>query len=112
MKSQHIAGAAAVFCLCLALLFHEVSWGQKPPPPVPPNPQAPVLAPLLPAGAQRGSSITLTLTGSNLAGPTGILSSFPCEVSIPTDNKNGTDNSKLQVTLKIPADAPLGYHSL
>src|SRR5581483_2580238 len=85
---------------------------QKPPPPVKPNPQAPVLNMPAPLGMQRGTSLELTLTGTNLADPTGVLISFPAMVTIPTDNKNGLDNTKLRVRLEVPADAPLGYHTL
>src|SRR5262245_37044818 len=82
------------------------------PPPVKPNPLAPVLNPVAPLGLQRGTSAEITLTGANLAGPTGLLVSFPAKVTIPDDNKNGQDNAKLRVRLDVPADAPLGYHSL
>ncbi len=88
------------------------SWAQKPPPPVPANPQAPVLGLPLPLGMQRGTTLELTLTGGNLAGPTGVLASFPAKITIPTDNKNGQDNAKLRVRLEVPADAPVGYHAL
>src|SRR5581483_1364666 len=30
----------------------------------------------------------------------------------PTNDKNGEDNAKLRVRLEVPADAPLGYHTL
>jgi hypothetical protein len=81
-------------------------------PPVKPNPQAPVLAMPAPLGMQRGTTLELTLTGTNLAGPTGLLTGFPCKVTIPTDNKNGQDNTRLRVRLEVPADAPLGFHRL
>jgi hypothetical protein len=65
-----------------------------------------------PLGMQRGTSLEITLTGTNLAEPTGLLVGFPVKVTIPTDNKNGLDNTKLRVRLEVPADAPLGYQSL
>ncbi len=86
------------------------AWGQKPPPPSKPSPQAPVLGPVAPLGVQRGTTVDLTLTGTNLAGPTGLLLTFPARVTIPTDRKNGEDNTKLRVRLNVPADAPLGPH--
>ncbi|MCC6421709.1 MAG: pre-peptidase C-terminal domain-containing protein [Gemmataceae bacterium] len=86
------------------------AWGQKPPPPSKPSPQAPVLGPVAPLGVQRGTTVDLTLTGTNLAGPTGLLLTFPAKVTIPTDRKNGEDNTKLRVRLNVPADAPLGPH--
>jgi hypothetical protein len=61
---------------------------------------------------RRGTTLELTLTGSNLAGPTGLLLSFPATVVIPTDANNGKDNGKLLVRLAVPKDAPLGFHTL
>lgn len=77
-----------------------------------PNPQAPTLNPVLPLGAQRGTTLDLTLTGTNLADPTGLWTSFPAKVTIPADGKNGKDNTKLLVKLEVPKDAPLGFHTL
>src|SRR5262245_55650709 len=94
-----------VATLCLSIVTPQVSWGQKPPPPTPPNPQAPVLNPVMPAGIQRGTTLELQLTGTNLAGPTGLYTSFPAKVTIPTEDKNGTDNAKLKVILEVPSDA-------
>ena len=61
---------------------------------------------------QRGTTLDLTLTGTNLAGPTGILISFPAKVTIPTDGNNGKDATKLVVKLEVPKDAPIGFHTL
>jgi hypothetical protein len=106
--------SAGIFFLTLMLFAgsHSSSWGQKPPPPVPPNPQAPVLNMPAPMGVQRGTTMELTLTGANLAGPSGLFTGFPAKITIPTDNKNGLDNTKVRVRLEVPADAPLGYHAL
>src|SRR5215469_11918800 len=82
---------------------------QKPPAP---NPQAPTLKPVAPSGMRRGTTLELTLTGANLAGPTGLWTSFPAKVTIPTDANNGKDNGKLRVRLDVPKDAPLGLHAL
>jgi hypothetical protein len=81
-------------------------------PPTPPNPQAPVLAVPAPLGMQRGTKLDLTLTGSNLADPAGLWTSFPAKVTIPTDNNNGKDPAKLRVQLEVPADAPLGFQTI
>jgi hypothetical protein len=89
-----------------------VSWAQKPPPPIAPNPQAPLLSMPAPMGVQRGTMLDLTLTGTNLAGPTAAWTSFPAKIVIPTENKNGSDNTKLQIKMEVPADAPLGFHAL
>jgi hypothetical protein len=61
---------------------------------------------------QRGTTLEITLTGTNLAEPTGLWTSFPAKVTIPTDANNGKDNAKLRVKLEVPKDAPLGFHSL
>jgi hypothetical protein len=82
------------------------------PAPLAPDPAAPVLNPVAPLGVQRGTKIDLTLTGNNLAGPTGLLLSFPARVTIPTEANNGKDNGKLLVHLEVPADAPLGFQTL
>jgi hypothetical protein len=98
--------------LAAVLALTPAAGAQKPPPPAQPNPQAPTLAMPVPLGMQRGTSLELTLTGTNLAEPTGLWTSFPAKVEIPTDNNNGKDNAKLRVRLEVPADAPLGFHSL
>src|SRR6516164_5634610 len=82
------------------------------PAPVAPNPRAPVINMPLPNGAQRGQSLELTLTGSNLANPTGLWTSFPATISFPPDKNNGKDNSKLRVELQISRDAPIGFQAI
>lgn len=89
----------------------NVGRGQNPPP-VKPNPQAPTLNMAVPLGMQRGTSLDLTVTGTNLAEPTALWTSFPAKVTIPTDNKNGTDQTKLLIRLEVPKDAPIGFHSI
>ncbi|HYT91864.1 MAG TPA: PPC domain-containing protein [Gemmataceae bacterium] len=103
--------SAVVLALLALCCVGEKGWAQKPPPPGKPNPQAPVLNAPMPLGAQRGTTLEITLTGTNLAEPTGVLLGFAAKATIPTDNKNGQDNTKLRVRLEIPADAPLGVHS-
>src|SRR5262245_54286506 len=98
--------------LVVLLLASECARTQPPPPPPVPNPQAPTLAPVTPLGVQRGTKLELTLTGTNLADPTGLWTSFPAKVTIPTDMNNGKEPTKLRVVLDVPADAPIGYHSL
>src|SRR5262245_47739638 len=107
------AGLLVLLVLVALLNPRGDSWAQqKPPPPVQPNPQAPTLTPPVPLGMARGSTLELTLAGTNLAEPTGLWTSFPAKVTIPTDGDNGKDNTKLKVNLEVPADAPLGLHSL
>ena len=99
----------AVLSAALLLALPTASWSQAP---VPPNPQAPNLAMPVPLGVQRGNTLDLTLTGTNLAEPTALWTSFPAKVTIPTDANNGKDNAKLRVRLEVPKDAPLGFHAL
>jgi Bacterial pre-peptidase C-terminal domain len=96
----------------LLFLFLVDSARCQGPPPVKPNPQAPTLAVPVPLGMQRGTTLDLTLTGTNLAEPTALWTSFPAKVTIPTDNKNGTDQTKLLVRLEVPKDAPIGFHTI
>ncbi|HEY7329256.1 MAG TPA: PPC domain-containing protein [Gemmataceae bacterium] len=102
-------------CLWIAFVLILVCRGdgqaQKAPAPAI-NPQAPVLKPALPTGMQRGTTLDLTLTGTNLAEPTGLWTSFPAKATIPTENNNGKDNGKLLVRLEVPKDAPLGFHAI
>jgi hypothetical protein len=74
--------------------------------------QAPHLNPPFPFGVQRGTALDLTLTGRHLAGPTGLLASFPVRATFPAANNNGKDEGKLIVRLEVPRDAPLGWHAL
>lgn len=97
--------------LCLLCWLHPPSWAQKPPAVLPPNPLAPVLGPM-PFGIKPGTALDLTLTGSNLANPTGVLTNFPAKVSIPNDKKNGTEPTTLRVRLEVPADVAPGYYTL
>lgn len=81
------------------------------------TPQAPTSRPPtldfpFPAGMQRGSSLDLHLTGSNLKDPVSLWTSFPAKVSFPTDQNNGKEPGKLRVHLEVPADAPIGTHAL
>lgn len=93
-----------------ATLLMVVPVLQAQPPTV--NPAAPVLNQPFPMGMQRGTSLDLTLTGSNLAEPVQLLTSFPASVTIPTDNNNGKDGGKLLVRIAVPKDAPIGWHTL
>ncbi|HEY7310127.1 MAG TPA: PPC domain-containing protein [Gemmataceae bacterium] len=112
MKSLlHFPVLLRVFVVALALAALTGD-GRAQPKPLAPNPQAPVLKPAVPLGVQRGTTLDLTLTGTNLAEPTGLWTSFPAKVAIPTDGNNGKDNGKLLVRLDVPKDAPLGFHSI
>jgi hypothetical protein len=101
--------AAFAWTIGLGLLLAPASWSQQKPPP--PNPNAPNLAMPFPMGVQRGTTLDLSLTGGNLANPTGFWAGFPAKVTIPTEDKNGSDNAKLKVRIAVPADAPLGLYA-
>jgi hypothetical protein len=75
-------------------------------------PQMPTLAVPFPLGVQRGQTIELNLTGTNLTDPTTLWTSFPAKVTIPTDMNNGKEATKVRVKLEIPVDAPVGIHSI
>lgn len=96
------------------LLSHAGTALAQPPQPIQPKPQAPVLAaPVFPLGMQRGTTLEVTLTGSNLAAPIAVWTSIPgAKAEIPADGNNGKDNARLRVRLDVPKDAPLGFHSL
>src|SRR5262245_29871031 len=105
--------ACRFFPVLLALLSAPVlSIAQPPVPLPPPNPQAPTLNPIAPSGLQRGSKLELTLTGTNMTDPTGLWTSFTAKVTIPTDMNNGKQPTSLRVVLEVPADAPLGFHTI
>ncbi len=104
MTSRTFALLLVVFSLSAALVSAQ--------PPAPAPPQAPTLAPIMPLGMQRGTTLEVTLTGTNLAGPTGVWTSFPAKVTIPTDAKNGMNPSSLRVKIEVPKDAPMGFHSI
>lgn len=102
--------------LCISLfavaLLTPLSSAQPPAPVNTPNPLAPTLALSAPVGMQRETSLEITLTGTNLAEPTGVWTSFPAKVTIPTDMNNGKDASKLRVRFEVGKDAPLGFHTI
>lgn len=75
-----------------------------------PNPQAPTLNPVMPLGMPRGGALEVTLTGTNLSDPTSVWTSFPAKVTFPADAKNS--KTSLRIKLEVPADAPLGFHTL
>jgi hypothetical protein len=103
---------AALFTLAALSAVPSIRAQQPPPPPVP-NPAAPTLSPILPLGAQRGTSPELTLTGTNLAEPVALWTNIPgAKVTIPTEANNGKEPTKLRVKLDVPKDAPLGLYAV
>lgn len=111
MRRPPLTRSLLLCALIAALALHEDSHAQKAGP-TQPNPQAPTLAIPGPVGAQRGTTIELNLTGTNLADPVTLWTSFPAKVTIPTDANNGKDAAKLRLALDIPADAPVGLHAI
>ena len=76
------------------------------------SPQAPTINPVAPYGMQRGSTLEVIFTGTNLQDPLSVWTSFPAKVTVPTDNNNGKDAVKLRVKLEVPPDAPIGFGML
>jgi hypothetical protein len=112
MNLPRLRSSVALFTLAVLLAQPGDGRAQKPPAPLVPNPLAPTLKQPFPLGMQRGTTLDLTLTGANLADPTALSVSFPAKVTIPTDNNNGKDPTKLLVRLEVPKDAPIGFHTL
>src|SRR5438876_4809126 len=77
---------------------------------VPPAPQAPTLTTPANLGGKRGTTVELTLTGANLADPTAVLLSIPAKVTPVEDKK--ADPAKPKVRVEIPADTPIGLHTI
>jgi hypothetical protein len=104
--------AAGLFVIAFTSQGIRTAVGQPKPLVVPAAPQAPTLAAAGSLGAKSGESLELTLTGTNLNDPVAVLLSCPGKVSIPNDNKNGTDAAKLRVKIELPADCPAGLHTI
>jgi hypothetical protein len=112
LSARHLLAvllSLALFGLCQNR--NEVA-AQPKAPPVAVAPQAPTIAASSLTGAQRGTSVELTFTGTNLADPVGVWTSFPAKASFPPDMKNGTEPAKVRVKLEVPADAPIGFHTM
>src|SRR5258708_20903930 len=108
MRRTLRASLSLVTLAALVTLGATPGWSQKPVP----GSRAPNLNAFVPVGLQRGHATELLLTGVNLAGPTGLTLGTPAEVVIPILDKNGQDNAKLKVQLRVPADTPLGLYPL
>ncbi len=77
-----------------------------------PAPDRPTLGPVVPLGAQRGTALDLTLTGTHLADPVAVGAGWPGHVTILTDAALGKDSTKIRLRLEVPPDAPLGWQRL
>src|SRR5437870_4868534 len=71
-----VAGLALLAVALVATRDGAVVTAQPKAAPVAASPQAPTLNVAFPLGAQRGQTIELTLTGTNLADPTALWTSF------------------------------------
>jgi hypothetical protein len=113
-SSRRIAFAGGLTALLVLTLMSQTVTRAQPPkgPTVTAAPQAPTINTPANLGAKRGAAVELTLTGTNLTDPVGVLLSCPGEVTIPTDNKNGTDPARLRVKVELPADCPIGLHTI
>ncbi|MEX2288624.1 MAG: hypothetical protein WD648_16115 [Planctomycetaceae bacterium] len=75
--------------------------------------QAPSIAATTPQAAKPGATLDVTIAGGNLAGPTQLVTSFPCEAVLSPDVKdNGTQPASVVYRMTVPADAPVGVHAL
>ena len=114
-RSAWAVSFVAFACGLAAILSTSVptATGQPKPLVVAAAPQAPVLTTPSTLGMKRGAAVDLVLSGANLADPTGVLLSCPgSKVTIPTEEKNGTDAAKLKIKVELPADAPIGLHTI
>jgi hypothetical protein len=100
----------AVLLSLAVFLAASSARAQQPPPP---NPAAPTLGSFTPLGAQPGTTLELTLTGTNLSDPIALWTSLPgVRAMIPSDNNNGKDVAKLRVKLEVAKDTAIGYCAL
>jgi len=97
--------------LCYGLTAARTALSQ--PPPIAPNPAAPTITVIVPSGVQPGGAQEIMLTGTNLAEPSGVWTNIPgAKVTIPDDNNNGKEPTKLRVKVEVPADTTLGYYAM
>jgi hypothetical protein len=107
-----VAGFVASLVLVASLDNPGLRAQQPKAPAITPAPQAPTLTTPANLGVKAGETVELALTGTNLTDPIGVVLSCPGTATIPTDNKNGTDAAKLRVKVEVPADCPIGMHTL
>lgn len=110
MNANRFVGFFLMFvcAIVVSLLDARPCLSQKPPPPA--NPQGPTINPLMPVGIQRGQSVDMTITGTQLASPTGVTFGASSKVNIPADDKNGQDAGKFKLRLDVPVDTPIGWY--
>jgi hypothetical protein len=108
-----LAFAGFVFGLVVVLSSGDRQIVAQPKAPViVPAPQAPTLNTPASLGAKVGEEVEIALTGTNLTDPTAVLLSCPAKVTIPTDNKNGTEPGKLRVKVTVDPKCPIGLYTV
>lgn len=91
----------------VGLLFAAVAFAQPKPPAIPPT--YPTLTTLASLGGKPGATVDVTLTGTNLTEVTQVWTSFNGKATIPDGQKDAT---KLNAKIEIPANTPIGMHTL
>jgi hypothetical protein len=81
-------------------------------PGIAPAPQSPTLNTPASFGAKVGEEVEVTFTGTNLNEPTAVLLSCPATVTVPDDNKNGTEPAKLRVKVTVDPKCPIGLYTV
>ncbi|HEY3789141.1 MAG TPA: hypothetical protein VGL71_09810 [Urbifossiella sp.] len=90
-----------------------VAMGQPKPLVVPPAPQAPKLTTPVTLGMKPGASVDLVLSGANLNDPLAVMLSCPGKAGIVPEAKGAKPNpGALKVKIDLPADAPIGLHTI
>ena len=105
-RLRPIGPILALFAFIVLACQDGVVTAQPKAAPVAVAPQSPTINVPFPLGVQRGQTLELTLTGSNLNDPTAFWSSFPVKATFPADMNNGKDPAKLREA-EVPADARL-----
>src|SRR5436190_23652578 len=69
---------------------------------------SPSLGSILPRGAQRGTEVTVTLSGNNLADAQELIAYYP---GITVSKFEVVNNTQTKATIKIATDCRLGEHA-
>jgi hypothetical protein len=73
---------------------------------------SPTLNAVAPSGGQRGTTVDLTLTGTNLADPLAVSIGAQTHIITPTDDTTGKDSTKFTVRVELPTDLAVGIRRL
>jgi hypothetical protein len=89
------------------------AYGQPKPLVVPPAPQAPTLTTPVTLGGKQGANLDLILSGTNLGDPTAVVLTCPGKIAVVAEAKGAKpDPAKMKVKVEVPADAPVGLHTI